>query len=91
MLVVTNDFSLIKGSDAIIIAIPLLIDEQKKYWSAPFLDTIKKIAPFISGKSSCHNRNFNPVGFSRNHVVLLLKSVVNTTEQIFYWHIARKE
>src|SRR5678816_1875897 len=46
VLVVTNDFSLIKGADAIIIAIPLLINEQKKILGAPFLDTIKKIAPF---------------------------------------------
>ena len=74
MLVVTTDFSLIKGSDAIIIAIPLLIDEQKKILSAPFLDTIKKIAPFISGKVPVIIETSIPVGFSRNYVVHAFES-----------------
>jgi len=74
MLVVTTDFSLIKGSDAIIIAIPLLIDEQKKILSAPFLDTIKEIAPFISGKVPVIIETSIPVGFSRNYVVHAFES-----------------
>ena len=41
-LVITEDFSSVKGSDAIIVAIPLLIDNQKKTLDAPFLAGIKK-------------------------------------------------
>ena len=36
----------VKDCDAIIVAIPLLIDAQKKILDTPFLDTFKKIAPF---------------------------------------------
>ena len=74
VLVVTNDFSLIKGADAIIIAIPLLIDEQKKILGAPFLDTIKKIAPFTSGKVPVIIETSIPVGFSRDSVVPAFES-----------------
>src|SRR5262245_43737142 len=37
-LTITGDFSHSKGSDAIIITIPLLIDNQKKIVDAPFLE-----------------------------------------------------
>src|SRR5688572_14497511 len=36
-LVITDEISKIKGSDAIIVAIPLLIDERKKILDKPFL------------------------------------------------------
>jgi len=66
---ITDDFSAIKGSDAVIIAIPLLIDAQKKILDTPFLDTIKKLAPFAENKMAIIIETSVPVGFGRNHVI----------------------
>ncbi len=71
---ISNDFSLIKSSDAIIIAIPLLIDEQKKVLDAPFLDTIMRMTPFIENKTVIVIETSVPVGFSRNKVVASFES-----------------
>ncbi len=68
-LTVTDDYSSIRGSDAIIIAIPLLIDTQKKILDEPFLGTIKKIAPFTGNKVPVIIETSMPVGFSANRVV----------------------
>jgi len=68
-LAITDDYSSIKGSDAIIIAIPLLIDAQKKILDKPFLDTIKKIAPFVGDKIPIVIETSIPVGFSASQVV----------------------
>ncbi len=73
-LAISSDYSSIKGSDAIIIAIPLLIDEQKKVLGVPFLDTIKKIAPFTGAKVPVIIETSIPVGFSRNYVVPAFES-----------------
>jgi len=73
-LAITAEYSSIEGSDAIIIAIPLLIDEQKKILDVPFVDTIKKIAPFTSGKIPVIIETSIPVGFSRNYVVPAFES-----------------
>src|SRR5687768_8897287 len=45
-LAITTDYSSVKDCDAIIVAIPLLIDAQKKILDIPFLETFKRIAPF---------------------------------------------
>lgn len=68
-LTVESDFSLIKGSDAIIIAIPLVIDKQKKIWDAPFVEVVKKIAPFLENKTVIVIETSVPVGFTRNTVL----------------------
>jgi nucleotide sugar dehydrogenase len=68
-LTVESDFSLIKGSDAIIIAIPLVIDKQKKIWDAPFLEVVKRLAPFTENKTVIVIETSVPVGFSRNTVL----------------------
>ena len=73
-LVITSDYSLIEGSDAIIVAIPLLIDKQKKILDVPFLDTIKKIAPFTGNKIPIVIETSIPVGFSRHHVLPAFES-----------------
>ena len=73
-LAITADYSSIKGSDAIIIAIPLLIDEHKKILDVPFVDTIKNIAPFTIGKIPVIIETSIPVGFSRNCVVPAFES-----------------
>ncbi|HRO71460.1 MAG TPA: 3-hydroxyacyl-CoA dehydrogenase NAD-binding domain-containing protein, partial [Chitinophagaceae bacterium] len=51
VLSVSSDFTTIKGSIAIIVAIPLLIDEEKHVLSAPFLDTMKKLEPGLADET----------------------------------------
>ncbi|MGZ8515896.1 MAG: nucleotide sugar dehydrogenase [Chitinophagaceae bacterium] len=68
-LVIADDFSQIKGSDSIIIAIPLLIDEQKRIVADPFLATMKRLAPFTENKMVIVIETSVPVGFGRNSVV----------------------
>lgn len=73
-LVITDDFSFIKGSDSIIVAIPLLIDKQKKILDEPFLEAMKKIAPFTENKVVIVIETSVPVGFGRNSVVPAIES-----------------
>lgn len=73
-LIVSDDFSLVKGSDAIIIAIPLLIDTQKKILEQPFLETMKAIASFTGDKTVIIIETSVPVGFGRNSVVPAMES-----------------
>ena len=68
-LVITNDYASVKDCDAIIVAIPLLIDAQKKVMDTPFLDTIEKIAPFAKDKLPVIIETSVPVGFSRGKVI----------------------
>ncbi len=68
-LAVTSDISFVKGSDAIIIAIPLVIDKLKKILDAPFLEVVKKIVPFVENKTVIVIETSVPVGFSRNTVL----------------------
>ena len=68
-LVITDDFSLVKGSDAIIIAIPLLIDDQKNTLDAPFLEAIKKLSPYLENKTLIVIETSVPVGYCRNCIV----------------------
>ena len=73
-LVITEDFSLVKSSDALIIAIPLLIDDHKKTLDAPFLEAIKKASPFIVNKTLIIIETSVPVGYGRNKVVTAIES-----------------
>ncbi|HKO82583.1 MAG TPA: nucleotide sugar dehydrogenase, partial [Chitinophagaceae bacterium] len=73
-LVVTEDFSFIKNSDAIIIAIALLIDQQKKILDTPFLEVVKKIAPFVANQTAIIIETSVPVGFNRNTVLPVFES-----------------
>jgi nucleotide sugar dehydrogenase len=74
-LVISNDFSLIKDSDAVIIAIPLLVDHQKKILDAPFLETMQKTAPFLCNKILIVIETSVPVGFGRNNVLPAIESL----------------
>jgi nucleotide sugar dehydrogenase len=74
-LVITDDFSFIKGSDSIIVAIPLLIDNQKKILDEPFLGAMKKLVPFIEDKMVIVIETSVPVGFGRNSVVPAIESL----------------
>ena len=73
-LVIANQYSSIKGSDAVIVAIPLLVDAQKKILGVPFLDTIKKMAPFTANKVPIIIETSVPVGFSNHYVVPAFES-----------------
>ena len=74
-LVISDDFSLTKDSDAIIIAIPLLIDHEKKILDNPFLGAMREMAPFLSNKAVIVIETSVPVGFGRNHVVPAIESM----------------
>jgi len=73
-LVVADDFSLVKGSDAIIISLPFLIDSQKKTEDEFFLRTIKEIAAFTENKTVIIIETSVPVGFGRKNVVPAIES-----------------
>jgi nucleotide sugar dehydrogenase len=73
-LAITDDFSLVKGSNAIIIAIPLLIDSQKKTLDEPFLGAMRKVGPFTENKTVIIIETSVPVGFGRNSVVPAIES-----------------
>ena len=47
-LIISDDFSLVKDSDAVIVAIPLLVDHEKKILDTPFLEAMQKMASFLS-------------------------------------------
>lgn len=64
----------VKGSDAIIVAIPLVIDRQKKILDKPFLDTFKNLGPFLENKTAIIIETSMPVGFGRNSVVPAIES-----------------
>ena len=42
-LIISDKFSLVKDSDAVIVAIPLLVDHEKKIMRAPFLGTVRRL------------------------------------------------
>ncbi|MGZ8556998.1 MAG: nucleotide sugar dehydrogenase [Chitinophagaceae bacterium] len=74
-LVIADDFSLIKGSDAIIIAIPLLLDDQKKTLDTPFLEAVKKLSPYLEDKTLIVIETSVPVGYGRNIVAPAIESM----------------
>lgn len=73
-LTVTSDFSRVRGSDAVIVSIPLVIDIQKQILDKPFLDTFKKLASFLENKTVVVIETSMPVGFGRNRVVPAMES-----------------
>lgn len=68
-LTISADFSFIKDSDAIIVSIPLLVDQEKKLLDAPFLAAMAEMAPFLENKTPVVIETSIPVGFGRNQVV----------------------
>lgn len=74
-LTITDDFSATKNSDAIIVAIPLVIDRQKNILDKPFLDTFKLLAAFLESKTPVIIETSMPVGFARNSVVPAIESM----------------
>ncbi|MBL0315152.1 MAG: nucleotide sugar dehydrogenase [Flavobacteriales bacterium] len=75
LLQITDDFSAVQGSQAIIVAIPLLVDKQKNILDEPFLDCFKKLAPFLSDNVLIVIETSIPVGYGRNTVVPAIESM----------------
>lgn len=73
-LVIADDFSLVKGRDAIIISLPFMIDKQKKTLDEVFLRTIKDVAAFTENKTVIIIETSVPVGFGRNSVLPVIES-----------------
>lgn len=70
---ITDDFSAIKGSAAVIVAIPLLVDKQKNIMDAPFLDCFKTLAPHFENNVLIVIETSIPVGYGRNTVVPVIE------------------
>jgi nucleotide sugar dehydrogenase len=66
---ITNDFSKISNSDAVIVAIPLLVDKQKNILDEPFLECFKNLAPHFEKNVLIVIETSIPVGYGRNTVV----------------------
>jgi nucleotide sugar dehydrogenase len=75
LLQITDDFSQVKDSQAIIVAIPLLVDQQKNILDEPFLDCFKKLAQFLSDNVLIVIETSIPVGYGRNTVVAAIESM----------------
>jgi len=71
---ITDDFAAIKGSAAVIVAIPLLVDKQKRIMDEPFLQCFKTLAPHFENNVLIVIETSIPVGYGRNTVVPAIES-----------------
>ncbi len=71
---ISSAFSDISGSDAVIVAIPLLVDKQKNILDQPFLDCFKNLAPHFEDKMLIVIETSIPVGYGRGTVVPAIES-----------------
>jgi len=73
-LIVTNDFSKVNDSSAVIVAIPLLVDQQKNILDEPFLSCFSELAPHFSNNVLIVIETSIPVGYGRDVVVPAIES-----------------
>ena len=73
-LIVTNDFSQVHDSAAVIVAIPLLVDQQKNILDEPFLNCFRELAPHFSNHVLIVIETSIPVGYGRDVVVPAIES-----------------
>jgi nucleotide sugar dehydrogenase len=73
-LIVTNDFSQVHDSAAVIVAIPLLVDQQKNILDEPFLNCFRELAPHFSNNVLIVIETSIPVGYGRDVVVPAIES-----------------
>ena len=73
-LIVTNDFSQVHDSAAVIVAIPLLVDQQKNILDEPFLNCFRELAPHFSNNVLIVIETSIPVGYGRDIVVPAIES-----------------
>ena len=74
-LTITADFGKVAGSDAIIIAIPLIVDDEKILLHEPFAKCIQELAKFCSKNTLIVIETSVPVGYSRDTVQPLLDAM----------------
>jgi len=74
-LLISDDCSMVKGGDAVIVAIPLLVDHEKKILDTPFLEAMRELAPFLTNKTIIIIETSVPVGFARTYVVPAIESL----------------
>lgn len=67
------DYSNITNSMAVIVCIPLLINESKKIIKEPFLNCLKSITPFLSDECLLSVETTIPIGFSRKIILPLIE------------------
>lgn len=67
-------YSDIEGSDAVIVAIPLLVDIEKNILDKPFLQCFRDLAPYLQNKVLVVIETSIPVGYGRNKVVPVIES-----------------
>ena len=71
---ISNDFSAIEGSSAVIVAIPLLVNKQKEIMDQPFLECFRNLAPHFKDNMLIVIETSIPVGYGRNTVVPAIES-----------------
>ena len=71
---VTSDFSRVSDSAAVIVAIPLLVDQQKNILDEPFLNCFRALAPHFSNNVLIVIETSIPVGYGRDVVVPAIES-----------------
>lgn len=71
---VTSDFSRVHDSSAVIVAIPLLVDQQKNILDEPFLNCFRALAPHFNNGVLIVIETSIPVGYGRNVVVKAIES-----------------
>lgn len=74
VLTITHDFAAVHDSAAVIVAIPLLVDKQKRIMDEPFLDCFKQLAPHFHDNVLIVIETSIPVGYGRNTVVPAIES-----------------
>ncbi len=73
-LIITNDFSQVHDSAAVIVAIPLLVDQQKNILDEPFLNCFRELAPHFNNNVLIVIETSIPVGYGREVVVPAIES-----------------
>lgn len=84
LLTVTTDFSTVRDSAAIIVCIPLLVDNNKQILAGPFLDCFARLAPYLSHGCVVSDETTVPVGFTRREILPILESAGKRHGENFY-------
>lgn len=71
---ISSDFSKIQNLDAIIITIPLMVNQQKQLSDKPFVDCVKQLAPYLESNKVIIIETSVPLGYGRNVVAPAIES-----------------
>ena len=83
-LTITTDYCAIQDSAAVIVCIPLLVDQSRKVIQEPFLKCFEALEPFLVNGMLLVIETSIPVGFSRTQVLPLLESLGKKHDGDFY-------